>query len=57
MSVSLKDCKINAELATKKELIPIIAEILDESTWENNRYINLLRIVENICKHNVEAAN
>ena len=41
----------------KKELIGYIAEILDESTWEQDRYINCLRIVENISLHSDIAAN
>lgn len=49
ISVSLKNCRSNVQIAVKKDLIPLIAEILDESTWEQERYINLLRIVEYMC--------
>lgn len=41
----------------KKELIPLIAEILDDSNWELERYINLLRIVEYICLQGDGAAS
>ena len=34
MAVSVKDCRINVRRAIEKELLPFIADILNESTWE-----------------------
>ena len=48
---------MNAEKAMTKDLLPYIAKILNESTWEQDRYINLLRTVEYISMQIPEAAN
>ena len=57
MSCSLKEPYKNVEKAVEKELVPIIADIVNESNWEKKRYINCLRIVEIISLNNIDAAN
>lgn len=44
-------------MAVKKDLISFIADILDETTWEQERYINCLRIVEYTCMQADTAAS
>ena len=57
MAVSLKNCKKNVEKAIEKELIGMLADVLNESTWEQRRYIDSLRIVEYISLHSEKAAS
>jgi hypothetical protein len=57
MAVSVKDCRVNVRKAIEKDLLGYIADILNESTWEQERYIHSLRIVEHISMHSDEAAN
>ena len=56
MSCSLKEPYKNVDKAVEKELVPIIADIVNESTWEKKRYINCLKIVEVISMNHGEAA-
>lgn len=34
MAASLKNSKYNAQMAVKKDLISLVAEVLEETTWE-----------------------
>ena len=49
--------KKNAEKALEKGLIPLIADIIDASNWEKERYLHCLKIVELLCLNVPQAAN
>jgi hypothetical protein len=51
MAASLKH-----KVAVKKDLISLVAEVLEETTWEQERYIYCLRIVQYTCMHTESAA-
>ena len=62
MSVSLSGSeegasRKNAEIAREKELGPIVADILLETTWEQTRYLHCLKIAELLSLSSQEAAN
>jgi len=57
MAVSLKDCPENVEKAYERRLVPLIAEITNESNWEQERYIHCLRIIYYISIKNAKAAD
>lgn len=45
MAVSVKNCRLNVKKAIEKDLLGYVADILNESTLEQNRYIPCLEIV------------
>ena len=47
----------NAQKAIEKGLVGLVADIINESTWERVRYLHCLKIVEMLCLHSPIAAN
>lgn len=47
----------NAEKALEKDLGLVIADVLNESVWEQDRYLHCLKIVECLATQDKRAAN
>ena len=57
LSVSVQDNDTNVELVKEKELLPLITQIIKQSTLENERYIPTLKLIACLANADYEIAD
>lgn len=57
MAISVKDNPVNVDLLIEKNLAIYITKIIKQTSWDHDRYIPCLKLIERLSRGKSEAAD